>query len=417
MDWIRRYDSEGIDRPIMWLYGPVGAGKSTIVHSIIELCLEYEIITATFFFDRTDGTRNHAGSLIAALVYQIYHSVPAAQSHILAAIDTDPFIFRRSLKHQFAQLITKPFRSVISSSSSWIPGSYCVIVIDGLDECIFKEQLQVLSIISDAIRQIKLPVLFLIASRPEPQISSAFASNEMDDVYMPLVLDETYNPDDDIRLFLQDNFRKIKSAHPLTSTIPLHWPTAETVEALVLKSSGRFFYPAAVIKYVQSAFHQPVYRLKIVLDLRPTWNSNDLPFTLFDDFYTMIISSAEDIQRVLYAVSLYTHQVFQDSHHDVREFMSLDEGHLETLFFDLGSLVSVETNPYPKRSKSRLRFLHASLHDFLMDPTRSKEFYMGIEACRTQHLVNILQYIALALCSYLYGFSLLLALAKPCLTR
>jgi len=414
MDWIRRCDIEIVEQFLMWLTGAAGAGKSAIMQSLIEACLEHNVVITAFFFDRYDGTRNHTGSLIATLVYQIYHSVPAAQSYILSAIDADPLIFTKNMEHQFSRLIIKPLDIVCSgSSTSWIPGSYCAIAIDGLDECIdSEEQLQLLSIISNAIRQAKLPILFLIASRPEHEIRSAFTSNEMDDICIPLFLDETYKPDDDIRIFLKDNFHKIKTTHPYRKDIPEIWPSPETLEALVKKSSGQFIYAATVIRYVQSRRHRPDHRLEIVMKVRPPQGLGDRPFAQLDALYTMILSSAEEVEpermgRILYALSLYSHQVFDDSRHDICEFMSLEEQEIDILLCDLGSLLSIEATPGPKETDKQvktLRILHASLHDFLLDLERSGKYHIAIDAYRTQHLANILQYISLAICLYLYDF-------------
>jgi len=409
----------------MWLTGAAGSGKSAIMQSLIELCLEHNVMISAFFFDRYDGTRNHTGSLIATLVYQIYHSVPAAQSHILSAIDADPLIFTKNMEHQFSRLVIKPLDIVCSgSSTSWIPGSYCVIAIDGPDECIDREeQLQLLNIIFDAVQRTKLPILFLIASRPEHKIRSAFASKEMEDIYIPLFLDETYNPDDDIRKFLQDNFHEIKKTHPFKRDIPEIWPSPDTLEGLVKKSSGQFIYAAIVIRYVQSIRHRPHHRLDIVMNVRPPQGLGDRPFAQLDALYMMILSSAEEVEpenmsQILYALSLYSHQVFDDSRHDICEFMSLDEQELDILLCDLGSLLSIEATPGLKETDKKvktLRILHASLHDFLLDRERSGRYHIAIDAYRTQHLANILQYMSLAICLYLHGFSVFLALANHAL--
>ena len=58
MDWVHRTDWETWYRYILWLTGAAGAGKSAIAQSIIELCLVQGLIIASFFFNRSDSTRN-----------------------------------------------------------------------------------------------------------------------------------------------------------------------------------------------------------------------------------------------------------------------------------------------------------------------------------------------------------------------
>ena len=111
----------------------------------------------------------------------------------------------------------------------------------------------------------------------------------------------------------------------------------------------------------------------------------------------MILSSAEDIDQVLYVLSVYVLHVVGNSNLDICEFLALDEADLEILFCDLASLISVGWSGAPNGKKIKiLRFLHASLHDFLRDPIRSKEYFINIETYRTQHIANILRYVPLS---------------------
>jgi len=410
MDWVLRRDDETRDRFIMWLTGAAGAGKSAIAQSFIELCLRDNLIIASFFFGRSDGSRNHGSALVATLVYQIYQSIPAVQKEILSVIDDDPLILTRSMEHQFTQLLTKPLDTVCSSGSLWPPGSYRVIVIDGLDECLHREvQPQILRIISDAVRKSALPILFLIASRPEHEIKVEFSSQEMNGIHTRLYLDDTYEPDADIRKFLQDGFEKIKTTHPFKSRIPAVWPTHEIIERLVQKSSGQFIYAATVLRFTQSIRHQPHHRLEIVMNLRPA--QGDLPFAQLDALYTMILCSAADIERVLCALSVYSLRVVKESKCslNLEQFMDLEDGELDILFCDLGALVSVEwsTNSRDKRDK-KLKILHASLHDFLLDSMRSKEYFINIDTYRTELLAKILSYVTSGEISLAYTVSCLL---------
>jgi len=396
LNWVQRRNRETRDLFVMWLTGAAGAGKSAIAQSFIELCLLQGLVIASFFFGKSDSTRNHAGSLIATLAYQICESVPVAKSEILSIIKSDPLILTRSLQHQFTQLVVKPLHTACYSGNLLPSGSYRVIVIDGLDECLDREtQQQILRIISNTARQFDLPILFLIASRPEHDIKYVFSSREMNGIHSRVHLDDTYSPDIDIRTFLRDRFHEIRITHPFRSMIPDLWPTFDTLESLVRKSSGQFIYPATVIRFIQSIRHQPHHRLDIVMNLRPV--QADSPFAQLDAIYKLILSTAEDIERVLYALSIYSLGIVRDMkfHFDISQFMSLQPGELEILFCDLGALVELKTI---RNQQDMLKVLHASLHDFLLDPMRSKEYFININNYRAQHLINILRYVALSGC-------------------
>jgi len=166
------------------------------------------------------------------------------------------------------------------------------------------------------------------------------------------------------------------------------WPTPAVVESIVQKSSGQFIYAATVVRFVQSIRHLPHHRLEIILKLRPV--QGDMPFAQLDALYTMILSSAVNIERVLFAISVYSLRV-EANDLDLSRYMSLDKEEIEILFCDLGALVSVEWNE--KYHKTSLKILHASLHDFLLDPMRSKDFYISLDAYRTKHMIAILKYI------------------------
>jgi len=381
-----------MDIDVMWLTGAAGAGKSAIAQTFIELCLARNLVTASFFFEKSDGGSNQATALIATLVYQIYNAVPPVQEQILSTIEEDPLIFTRTLEHQFDQLVAKPLFDICSSANLWPLGNYGVILIDGLDECLDTEfRAQVLNTIVTSARHFGLPIRILITSRPEHDINIVF--NSWTKAIHRLYLDATYKPDEDIRIFIKDSFEHIRTTHPMKRLIPDPWPSHEAVESIVQKSSGQFIYAATVVLYVQSIRHRPHHRMEVIMNLRPA--QGDFPFAQLDELYRMILSAAADRERMLYALSIYSFYVVDDPYLDVAKFMLLEEGELDILFCDLGSLVSVETITISTTGMEikTLRILHASLHDFLLDPLRSKLYFLDINDYRAEHISNILHYV------------------------
>ncbi|KDR69201.1 hypothetical protein GALMADRAFT_145603 [Galerina marginata CBS 339.88] len=389
MDWITKSDFQSFNALFMWLYGPAGAGKSAIAQSIAELCFAEGRLLASFFFGRSDPSRNHGRFLIPTIAYQISTTFPSTREGIIKAIDRDPLIFTRSLSTQFSALVVEPLQSLIDSGYFGEPTSPRLILIDGLDECLDRKvQKNILEVISSVLARGHLPITFLICSRPEQEISSAFRSYDARGTLTRLVLDNSYLPNDDIRLFLLDKFHQIKESHPMKRFIPASWPAPEVVGSLIRKSSGQFIYASTVVKYVESTRHRPTERLDVVLNLRPA--GRDMPFTELDALYMHILSSVEEIERVLHIISFILLVNFSAS--EVERILSLRPGDVEILLCDLGSIIGQVEDK--KSNKYRLQVLHASLADFFYARERSKEFFIDRNWKRNEHLQMCLQLLS-----------------------
>jgi len=241
MRWILGQDETTKDNLIMWLTGAAGAGKSSIAQSIIQQAINENLAIATFFFNKSDGSRNTAKSLVATLTYQVYISLPHTQPDILACIDSDPLVFGKNLNHQFVELIVNPLLNLCRREGE----SYRrrLIVIDGLDECVDREsQGDILDMLRNSIRVLQLPVLFLIASRPEHNIQAFLDSEPMKGIPARLVLDDNYMSDMDIKIHLSDMFNEIRTSHPFRKMIPTLWPGESVIDQLVKASSGQLIY-------------------------------------------------------------------------------------------------------------------------------------------------------------------------------
>ncbi len=105
-----------------------------------------------------------------------------------------------------------------------------LIILDGLDEIVeHRTQAKVLEVISNILVRHHIPLIFLVASRPEQQISFSFDSTSIAPLVDRLRLDHTFNPDDDIQLFLDDSLSAIKATHPRKNFIPESWPTIKVL--------------------------------------------------------------------------------------------------------------------------------------------------------------------------------------------
>ena len=263
------------------------------------------------------------------------------------------------------------------------------MVIDGLDECSdFIVQRNIVEVLANAQQKHELPLIFLFTSRPELHISVAFRA--LSSVTTHIALNQSYLLDKDIHLFLTDTFEQIKSAHPFRAYIPPQWPLPDILKQLIKQSSGQFIYASTIMNYVSSIRHNPLDRLDIILGIRLP-NQRDLPFAQLDALYSQILACAEYIEPVLEILAvlvLSTPNFPMDwSLSQVGEFLSFPPGDVELYLGDLNSLVYIGAD-------DEISIVHASISEFLMDPTRSGRFWINPKATHTvlaRHCLNFLQ--------------------------
>ena len=382
-DWVG--DLHTPRTPVMWLYGPAGAGKSAVVQTIADRVLP-DHLAASFFFSRTATERNNEKRLIPTIAYQLTLSVPPIREFIVKAVEADPLIFSRSLETQLKTLITTPW-TMISESTRLFPK---LIAIDGLDECHGSDaQRAILEVLSATLIRNQLPFFFLITSRPEQAIRAAFKCDDLHKLSCRLILDDSFMPAKDIKLFLDDQFAEIKRTHLLKSLIPSSWPSQDAIQALVLKSSGQFIYASTVIKYVKSPKHRPSERLNIVQRISSA--NGDTPFAQLDALYKQILLSADDINcvlRILGVVLIWNDAMFVSLSGSGSNFVPtpqvvelllwLKEGDVALALSDLHSILDVPELGTDQYRQSSIRILHASLSDFFADRLRSGELFIDL---------------------------------------
>ncbi|KAJ6543495.1 hypothetical protein B0H10DRAFT_1854128 [Mycena sp. CBHHK59/15] len=208
------------------------------------------------------------------------------------------------------------------------------------------------------------PLKFLIASRPEPHVREAFEGAYLHSLCRTFNVERSF---DDIRTYFHAEFARIHREHWETmATVHSPWPSEELVDRLVHKSSGYFIYASTVIKFVDDKNFRPVQRLAAVESLPGT--DSESPFGALDQLYTQVLSSASvgrhhllAILRVFVRLSLYPE--------DIERLLELESGDVHLTLRGLHSVLYV--------SPDYISFHHASFGDFLNDPRRAHEFYIG----------------------------------------
>lgn len=362
--------------PIFWLSGPAGAGKTAIVQTVAERCKEQGVPQANFFFFRTDPSRNSLSPLIATLVHQIILIYPGLGDIVAAVLSNNPLILDSVLEDQLTQLIIEPLQA-IRQSSPYIPP---LLIIDGLDECESDEkrsQQRILHAFDKVLTRHFYPFLLLVSSRDEPQIRAVF--REISSQLLPLYLDDRYSPESDIRAFVKDEFKRVRKVHHLAHTIDANWPSNEDVQSIVRKSSGQFIYAATVMRFILESSASPMVSLERVQGAAHT--STKSPFAYLDTIYMYILSRVDDqegLKDVLHAELLIQEfDVLAIPGMLVELLEAYDSKYTKAMvrscFADLTPIAKYSDN-------RRLLFRHASFPDFLLDQSRSGEYFIDLNA-------------------------------------
>jgi len=266
-----------------------------------------------------------------------------------------------------------------------------LIVIDGLDEVEGKDiQADLIKIIGNAMKDVRLPLRFLIASRPEPHIVDAInklRSQFPEDRVSIMDLREDTLVHRDIRRYFTVKFEEIQAND---TYLPQDWPGEDVVDQLVDKASGQFIYACHT-----SCLHT-IHRRRDLQLYEVCWRNhlatNPTRISTNCELYSHIVRNANrraDMLRIMgllivinqliatvkapsgvFARRLYSPRTLGD-------ILGLGRGSdVRRCLMDMHSVVSVaDEDPY-------LQIYHKSFPDFLLDPSRSNEFAINVEDLR-----------------------------------
>ncbi|KAK7025942.1 hypothetical protein VNI00_015857 [Paramarasmius palmivorus] len=308
---------------VFWIHGPAGVGKSAIMQNVLERFARH-YLAGSFFFSRSDTTRDRLDHFVPTILRQFHTSKPLNEvlgPMITEAIHSNPGIFQLSFEEQFQKLILDPCSRVDPKAWEKLPN---LVVIDGLDECILiKSQERLISMIQEAIPN--CPFRFLIASRPEPRIHRAFEHKMFTPHLSCLSIDNSPDSAQDIHTYFQHRFTQLNDTHPALCHLDVPWPGEENIQKLVQRACGQFIFAETVMKYLENDDELPTERLKAILRIRA--DSEDLPESAYPE------------------LDLLYHQILSNCPH-------WDDGPGQICFF------------------------HASFTEYLLNPTRSKDYYI-----------------------------------------
>ncbi len=239
-----------------------GRGRSALCQSLAEMCIQQGIKVASFFFFRTDSTRNIIDPVIATLAYQIIQLYPETKEFIINSIESHPLIFEQTFAAQLEVLIVTPIRYLQILNT----GVKLLLILDGVDECMTTSaQEDLVRTCAELLQCKNLPLLVLFGSRREAQIQMAFNTREMDGILKQLPLDDNYKAAEDIELFLGERFDDINRTHPVRRYLAPDWPPyracaadrRQIIRAVCVRCCGCQICRHAILKPVDTVGHSP----------------------------------------------------------------------------------------------------------------------------------------------------------------
>ena len=252
-DW--SWASQG--RPIFWLKGLAGTGKSTVAKTIASRFDAKQRLGASFFFARGQGDRGHAKMFFTTLAFQLSTLSETLSYTISEAIGTNQDIVNKRFHEQWRHLICGPLEKCPLHHP-------ILVVIDALDECDSENDVGELLRVISRVKDIHACSLrFFITSRPETSIRLGF-HNMPEIVHHDLMLHSIPRSviEHDITLFLRYELGKVRKDR----FIEEDWPGEENIQKLIHKADRLFIYAATVCRFIGGCLY-PEKRLSEMLQV------------------------------------------------------------------------------------------------------------------------------------------------------
>jgi len=420
-DW----EKSSIDAATMkWVSGGAGDGKTALLLTFADLCRRQKRSVGAFFASNRITNCSDGNRIIPTLAIQLTQALPSTAKYIDRALRDDPLLLSKGREVQMNALIVEPIKRIAMRTRFLTAITFgrkaypTLIVIDGLDEVTGKDvQVDIIKIIGNTMKDIRLPLRFLVASRPEPHIVDAInhlRSQFPDNRVSTMNLREDTLVHRDIRRYFKVKFANIRARD---TYLPQDWPGEDVIDQLVDKASGQFIYATTIMSYIMCEYRSPEERLAVIQGLleKPP---DDKPYKNLDELYSLIVRNANRQADMLRIMALYIiinrlitaanapAGTFDElcSPQKLGDILGLKRGDVQRCLKDMHSVVDVQ-----KDDHRDIQIYHKSFPDFLLDPSRSSNFSVNVEDAHdylfsyligtSQHRGTILQVLGQCLVS------------------
>ncbi len=356
-------------KPIYWVNGLAGIGKSTIARTVAEDVKNRNLVGASFFFSRQEKELSNADLVIPTIAYQLAQSHPEMRPAVTKAFWRDPGIVKKSFVTQFKELIIEPLCKTTSK--------LVVIVVDALDECDNSEGAADRLFRAIIAHCAKAPSLrLLVTSRPETYIRAIITGAA------GIVLHEDIDQSvvsADIHKYLSVEMSRIQTM--LGDEVQLPWPEEEELKKLVERAGKLFIWAAMAVRFVGDPRGRgPILQLETLLRKRISPNPNSRnSYTELDSLYMDILSQAtegldsvcvDDVKTVIGTVTQLRSEMTLKT---IVGFLG-DEGKIvRSALSHIQSIIPIPTDP-----SRPIQIYHPSFPDFVTSQERCPDprFYV-----------------------------------------
>ena len=348
-----------------------------IAKSCAEKTAEKGRLGASFFFSRTQHVDDPKW-FFTTIAHQLVQKVYEYKQVLGSKIQHNQDLHTKGLDVQFRELIIAPFLELAERKMGVQDKT---VIIDGLDECNGDPaQSKIMELVAKSVIKHgdKIPLLWAFFSRPESHINREFSPYSSSYLFAKVELPVSESDDGDIRLYFRDKLCPLASADTV-------WPLEDTLDILVAMAAGLWIYAATLVRFIIDQGDLPRQQLDRVLEFhsqRIQSNTKSSVTAELDAFYGMIISRISSKHLPIVQQSLLIHHTTSEATlHILSNIQGLA---LEDLKHALSKLHSVLMftleeerdwgDPFP--GSAHISFYHASFMEFLLDKTRSEEYWL-----------------------------------------
>ncbi|KAI4189631.1 MAG: hypothetical protein LQ346_005073 [Caloplaca aetnensis] len=358
----------GHARPLYWLSGMAGTGKSTIARTLAHHFHTIDTLGGSFFFSRSSGEANNAVNLVGTLARHLAKISPNLKRSVCQAISSHEDVTRQGLRNQWKELILAPLSKTQSKGRITLN-----FVIDALDECGSDEDIRLILQLFVEVKDLKeVDLGVFVTSRPEVAIRLGFEAIP-DIIHQKLDLRDVPRliVEHDLSVLLQREFRRISMEHKLPD-----WPKHRDIHSLVQQSDCLFIYATTACRYIGELDEDPEERLSELLGNGSIPGVNTAGLDLM---YMQVLTSAlivgrsetkvtEACDRFKQVVGSIITLFDELSVSGLAELLGISNKRVDQSLLRLHSVLNI-----PKDVESSIRLLHPSFRDFLLDNRRSEE--------------------------------------------
>ncbi|KAJ2930651.1 hypothetical protein H1R20_g6451, partial [Candolleomyces eurysporus] len=371
--WARGDMTTDSEPHLRWMHGYVGCGKSSISQEVCDTSQREDRPVVSFFFFRNAGDRSKIWRLPTTLASQMAATVPQTEPFIREAVQANPALLWPhkggvSLRARMQCLVYAPFKAVVQRKKRVraLTQGPLLMVLDGLDECDNKDEIQELidGMLAFFNENPLIPLRVFITSRVEEHIRSRL------DV-PPVMLDNLVDhcSDEDIATFLHILFEDGCRRNPVVQAyIRQHgeWPTQSDRRKLVKHIGGSFIFASAVFKFIMSMNTEandrptPMDRLPLALEMNPG----------LDGLYAQTLARSKHLPRFSDIISTIALLSAPLSTSAIAELLGIHIYEVVNVLVNLQAIIQV-----PGTDDTPITLCHTSLRDFLATQSRAGDFF------------------------------------------